>query len=267
MTALTFLATLLQDNPADSTLKDLTTTYAAVVGVVIDGQFHARSRSFQSQAAYLTALAGIVSKTLKSASPQTLQASLLASVQIGFVAIIGNPDCVATPTPSGCDAHSRFLRNLIFFLSYLALAFDIWGALFSLLIARRRLEVANQAQELLGQKSSLEERILDQSGVANGQARTNAFKACTEPAQVLLTQLERHRHIIENHIGSQFAAISFIGLGMLCFFAALTFQVITTQPRRLWITFILLVTPMAGLLAWNEIRTHPRLLTYMSSRA
>jgi hypothetical protein len=64
MTALTFLATLLQDNPADSTLKDLTTTYAAVVRLVIDGRLHEHPRRFKSQTAYLTALAGIVSEIL-----------------------------------------------------------------------------------------------------------------------------------------------------------------------------------------------------------
>jgi hypothetical protein len=152
-------------------------------------------------------------------------------------------------------------------LSYLGLAFVTLGGLFSLLTARTLLEVTNHTQDLIDKKYSLDEKILSQRAVAACEARTGVFKTCAAAAQALLRRLERHRHIIDHHLGGQSVVISFILLGMLCFFVALIFQVIVTQPPRLWIPFILLVILMSGLLAWKEARTHPQLLTYISSRA
>ncbi|KAJ7205168.1 armadillo-type protein [Mycena pura] len=228
---------------SDPAFKHFADSYAGVVDAVMDARLATFSRRFTAQAAYLTASAGI--------------ASLLASVQIAFVPLVPNPDCGATPTPDGCDPHSRLLRNLIILFSYVALSFDTLGALFSLFTARKLLSVSSHAQDLLGKKATLEKKILRKKGFKSGSDLFQPIHAFATETETLLEQVHRHQHVMEQHTGGLRSVISFILAGMLFFFAALVIQMVISQPFELWIVFILAMTTMASVLGWSGKRTFP----------
>ncbi|KAJ7456300.1 hypothetical protein B0H11DRAFT_227987 [Mycena galericulata] len=229
------------DDPA---LRNFAGKYAGLVEVVIAARLSDSVKRFRAQAAYLTALAGI--------------ASFLASVQIGFIPVINSITCDATPPPpDGCDPHSRRLRNVTIFLSYIALSLDALGALFSLLTARTLLAVSSHGQDLLDEKFSLDELILGQKDVQTRRALE--FNILSKTADSLFERVDRQRHIMRHHTGGQYGVISFILFGMIFFFAALILEVIIGQPRGLWIAFVICVFILAAILAWNERRANPRL--------
>lgn len=201
-------------------------------------------------------------------------------VEIGFIVVVGNPDCDTSPTPAGCDPHSILLRNLVIFLSYVALSFDSLGAIFSLLAARTLLDVNKRSQDLLDAKHSLGDSIL-RLGTTNDHgpttsasaqkpttstAASDAFEPCRQEAQALLERILRHRHLIEHHTGGRRIVISFILLGMQSLFAAVILRVITTQPRVLSVPLVICIAGMVGTLAWNEKRAHPRVWANLKGR-
>ncbi|KAJ7088090.1 hypothetical protein C8R44DRAFT_991158 [Mycena epipterygia] len=224
----------------DPSLKAFAISYNYLVHAIIDARLHHYSKKIGAQAIYLTGLAGV--------------AAFLALAQIGFVLIIGNPDCGGTPTPDGCDPHSRLLRNLANFLSYIALSFDTLGSLSSLLTARTLFYVGRRAQDLMDDKCTIDARII---AAKDDPARSRFFGTCIPNVQGLAQRVDKHSHIISHHTGGQRGVIYFIMLGILCFFAALILHVIASQPRGLWIPFIWCVILMATVLAWTENRAHP----------
>jgi hypothetical protein len=209
-----------------------------------------------------------------------LQASLFALIQLALVANVGHLDCDIIPTPNGCHPHLHLLRNISIFFAYTALSADTSGALSALLIARTLFGVANVAQDLLDEKRTLDTFIFQQMSIlepklgldhhrtprSRTQERKKAygeFKVCHEEAERLFGRVERHKHIMKKHTGGQSGVISFIVFGILFFFVALLFQVVvevvTSQLAGLWITLIVCVAVMGGVLVWREKRAHPRL--------
>ncbi|KAJ7088088.1 hypothetical protein C8R44DRAFT_751923 [Mycena epipterygia] len=223
----------------DPDLKEFANMYAYLWQSFIEGRLDERSKQFRAEMTYLTGLGSI--------------ASFLALLQIGFIPIIGNPDCHTTPTPDGCDSHSQLLRHVMTLLSYVALSSDALGALLSLLTVRRLDDAVSRTERLMEQKKKLDDDI-----VAKVIQTFEISDQIPKTIQHLSTQVDRHTSFMEFYTRGQRGVVSFIMLGMLCFFAALIIQVVISQPRAIWITFILAVSIMASILLWEEVRAKAR---------
>ncbi|KAJ7793643.1 hypothetical protein B0H13DRAFT_2393622 [Mycena leptocephala] len=235
------LNTLLQRTAQDPAVKQFTDDYIALVKKVIRTRLDESAKKNKAQAAYMGGLAGI--------------ASFLASVQIGFFPIIGDPDCDTISQPGGCKAHEIFIRALINFFAYLALSFDALGALFALLTARSLVQVSGDAQDLMEDKYSLDGLILGQVEQL-GPLDKNMFEALSAKLKSLDLRVARQEHILVDHAGGGHGVISFILLGMICFFVALILQIIQSQPVKFWIPFVVLVFTMACMITRTEKRHH-----------
>ncbi|KAF7358657.1 hypothetical protein MSAN_01204500 [Mycena sanguinolenta] len=231
------LETLLKrtENPI---VKNFAVRYVSLVELVMKTRLEESTKKFKAQAGYLTGLAGI--------------ASFLASVQIGFFPLIAAPECDAQPQPSGCETHEILIRAIITFFSYLALSFDALGALFALLTARSLLGVSGAAQDLMEDKYNLDGLIIGQLNHRDfGQ-----FTTLQTRLDSLYQGVDRQFHILKEHTGGLHGVISFILLGMICFFVALILQVIDGQQIQFWIPFVILVFTMAVFLLGKEKRHH-----------
>ncbi|KAJ7724773.1 hypothetical protein B0H16DRAFT_1736521 [Mycena metata] len=130
-------------------------------------EFGKFTRNFGDQCTYYFGVAAIVSPNLLCTypcNPDISQASFFALVQIALVPIIGNPDCDSgTDVPStGCDSHSRLIRAIINFFSYLALSLDALGAFSALLTVQKLAQVSQNVQKLLDNKKGVEEATLEE---------------------------------------------------------------------------------------------------------
>ncbi|KAJ7896280.1 hypothetical protein B0H14DRAFT_2678923 [Mycena olivaceomarginata] len=227
---------------SDSYWEPFMVLYANVVEQVIVSRLDQDPKKFGSQAAYMTGLSGI--------------ATLLAGSQIAFVQIlIADPICVAL-FPNDCGSHSPFLRDVVIFLTYIALSFEILGALSSLLTARRLMDLSSHARALLEAKNTLEKSIGSQP---RGDIRSDELMAYQRETDTLFTAMRNHISR-RNHTSSGLqGVVFFIFFGLVCFFAALIFEVVISQPENLSIPFGLCVAVMVTVLGFIEKRAHPGL--------
>ncbi|KAF7356253.1 hypothetical protein MVEN_00956800 [Mycena venus] len=240
---LQILNALLQRTGSDRKVKEFADEhYLPLVELVVKTQLDESSKKLKARAGYLTGLSGI--------------ASFLASVQIGFVPLIGAPDCQAQPQPDGCQSHEILIRGLIFFFAYLALSLDSLGALFALLTARALFKVSSDAQDLMEEKSALDGSIIGQLYQSDSQL----FSSLQDSVDDLFQRVRRQDLILKRHAGGLHVVISFILLGMMCFFVGLILLVIQSQPLKFWIPFVIFVFTMAIIVAKEEKGHHPRML-------
>jgi hypothetical protein len=169
---------------------------------------------------------------------------------------------VAAPicaSPDECGPHSALLLRIIIFSTYISLSFEIIGALSSLLTAKRLVDLSNRARGLMETKSTLEKLIAKQMRPEASNSRTKELMACRTNMGALFEAIESHVHDKKHSSSGLRSVILLILLGMVCFFAALIFEVVMSQPKGLWITFIWCLALMGIVLVWIEKRAHPRL--------
>ncbi|KAJ7933016.1 armadillo-type protein [Mycena leptocephala] len=237
---LKFLQRCAQEDPYWNALMD---SYSNIVQGVIRSQLEVDSKKFGSRAAYMTGLSGI--------------ATLLAGAQIAFVQVVGAaPICASSDE---CGPHSALLLKIIIFSTYISLSFEIIGALSSLLTAKRLVDLSTRARGLMETKSTLEKLIAKQMRPEASNSRTKELMACRTNMGALFEAIESHVHDKKHSSSGLQSVILLILLGMVCFFAALIFEVVMSQPKELWIAFILCLALMGLVLVWIEKRAHPRL--------
>lgn len=183
-------------------------------------------------------------------------------MQIDFFPLVGAPDCQAHPLPDGCGNHEILIRAVINFFAYLALSFNALGALFALLTARSLFKVSGDAQDLMEEKYNLDGSIIGQLD----QPDLQLLDTLQGTVDGLYRQVERQDHILKKHTGGLHGVITFILLGVVCFFIALILQVIESQPLKFWIPFVITVFTMAMLLAREERSHHTGMWAAVKSR-
>ncbi|KAF7288842.1 hypothetical protein HMN09_01366100 [Mycena chlorophos] len=224
--------------------KGLLTSYANIIDHIIAYRVDRDPKKFGSQAAYMTGLSGI--------------ATLLAAAQVTFIQVVfTDPLCITTTSPEDCGNNSVVLRDIIIFLTYIALAFEILGAVSSLLTAKRLIELSNHSRALLEAKSTLEKSISGSSSSANPPSEL--LLGHQKETASLFSEIDVHVHHRKHSAGGLRTVIVFILAGMICFFAALFFEVVISQPARLSGPFIAAVVIMVAVLAWIEKRASPEL--------
>nr|GAT48393.1 predicted protein [Mycena chlorophos] len=224
--------------------KGLLTSYANIIDHIIAYRVDRDPKKFGSQAAYMTGLSGI--------------ATLLAAAQVTFIQVVfTDPLCITSTSPKDCDSNSVILRDVIIFLTYIALAFEILGAVSSLLTAKRLIELSNHSRALLEAKSTLEKSISSSSSSANPPSEL--LLGHQKETASLFSEIDVHVHHRKHSAGGLRTVIAFILAGMICFFAALFFEVVISQPARLSGPFIAAVVIMVAVLAWIEKRASPEL--------
>ncbi|KAF7365664.1 hypothetical protein MVEN_00440000 [Mycena venus] len=237
---LKFLQRCAQEDPYWNALMD---SYSNIVQRVIRSQLEVDSKKFGSRAAYMTGLSGI--------------ATLLAGAQIAFVQVVGAAPICASPDE--CGPHSALLLMIVIFSTYISLSFEIIGALSSLLTAKRLVDLNSHARGLMETKSTLEKLIVKQMRTEASNSRTKELMACRTNMGALFEAIESHVHDRKHSSSGLQGVILMILLGMVCFFAALILELVISQPKGLWITFILCLALMGLVLVWIEKRAHPRL--------
>ncbi|KAF7356254.1 hypothetical protein MVEN_00956900 [Mycena venus] len=223
-----------QTGSEDAKVKALRVRYIPLVKLVVDAQLDKFAKKVKGRAGYLTGLSGI--------------ASFLASVQIGFVPLIGVPDCRSQPQPDGCNGHEILIRGLIFFFAYLALSLDALGALFALLTARALYQLSSDALDLVAEKYTLDGAIIQQLNRPDPQRWVSLQSSVDD----LYNRVQRQDHYLRRHTGL-LVVISFIFFGMVCFFIGLILLVIQSQPLKFWVPFVLSVFTMVMILVHQEL--------------
>jgi hypothetical protein len=158
--------------------------------------------------------------------------------------------------------HEILIRAVINFFAYLALSFDALGALFALLTARSLFKVSGDAQDLMEEKYNLDGSIIGQLD----QPDLQLLDTLQSTVDSLYRQVERQDHILKKHTGGLQGVITFILLGVVCFFVALILQIIQSQPLKFWIPFIVIVFTMALILAREERGHHTGMWAAVKSR-
>ncbi|KAJ6460713.1 hypothetical protein DFH09DRAFT_590082 [Mycena vulgaris] len=233
------LNNLLEHTKENRMVKLFADVYARLVLDFVNAELNESVKRYGSQAVYLTGLSGI--------------ASFLASLEIGFVALIESPNCGMDPLPDGCSPHSRLLRAVITFFSYFAISCDALSALFALLIARSFLQIGREGQDLVEDKFKLDAAIREQQTRTAG-VELRLWWILREQARDLDSQLASYSYSVDGRTRGQYTVISLILVGMATFFTALILQVITTQPAVFWIPFVTVVGTMANYLGQNTAR-------------
>ncbi|KAJ7059548.1 hypothetical protein C8F01DRAFT_1370455 [Mycena amicta] len=209
-------------------------SYVDLATVVSNAELRTLSSSVSAQAAFLAAAAGI--------------ATLLASVEIAFFPIIGFPGCtISAADVDNCKnaTHDRRLLDIISLLSYLALACGAIGALLAFYIAQKLLHLAADANYVIARKARIEQWILRQTTTPPDiQKHENELTRLLVRAQRLAKLLASQKH-------AHWTVVVFIIAGMVLFLAALVFQVVFSQPRGIWIGFVVGIAVISLASVWD----------------